>query len=47
MMRQNNDLQSAIRVGNEAGDIALDIQRNLGDQNARAISSQTKVPFRA
>lgn len=43
MMKQNQDLENARRVGYEAGEVALDIQRNLGDQNARAISSQTKV----
>ena len=43
IMKQNAALEGAIRTGHETGDIAIDIERNLGDQNIRAKASREKV----
>ena len=43
VMKQNAALEGAIRTGYEAGSVAIDIERNLGDQNARAMGTQAKV----
>jgi len=41
--KQNAALQGAIRVGYETGGVAGDIERDLRDQNMRAIKVQGKV----
>eukprot|EP01022_Parablepharisma_sp_SALTPOND_P034800 TRINITY_DN9305_c0_g1_i1.p4 TRINITY_DN9305_c0_g1~~TRINITY_DN9305_c0_g1_i1.p4 ORF type:complete len:176 (+),score=28.42 TRINITY_DN9305_c0_g1_i1:2121-2648(+) len=43
VMKQNFALEGAIRTGYEAGSVALDIERDLRDQNVRAVGSQGKL----
>eukprot|EP00826_Nyctotherus_ovalis_P051424 TRINITY_DN6425_c0_g1_i1.p1 TRINITY_DN6425_c0_g1~~TRINITY_DN6425_c0_g1_i1.p1 ORF type:complete len:165 (+),score=48.80 TRINITY_DN6425_c0_g1_i1:392-886(+) len=43
LMKQNEALEGAIRIGHETGNVAIDIERNLGDQNMRAKASREKV----
>ena len=42
-MKQNTDLEGAKKIMYETNEIAFDVERNLGDQNIRAVSSQEKV----
>eukprot|EP00826_Nyctotherus_ovalis_P011108 TRINITY_DN128_c0_g1_i4.p1 TRINITY_DN128_c0_g1~~TRINITY_DN128_c0_g1_i4.p1 ORF type:complete len:165 (+),score=54.67 TRINITY_DN128_c0_g1_i4:308-802(+) len=43
LARQNAALEGAIRVGYETGAVAVDIERDLKDQNVRAAKTQGKV----
>ena len=43
VMQQNAALEGAIKIGYETGTIAMDIERDLGDQNIRAVKSQMKL----
>ena len=41
--KQNQALENAIRIGYETGEVAINIEQNLGDQNERLKKSRVKV----